>query len=206
MAKISGQTIGKIAGGAFIALVGTIFVVLGASKVRVDQGRTLPPGHDIYACAIIPSYVVGDLANEQAFWRKHKTTYGKVRINDPCETTCVVNNRSLPCHHGAITISLRDQPFSETHADETIVATNSDGSVAFVTILLPEKIFSIEEIGAPSLPKDVYALALAHALGHAENYGHSYTPIMPGFIGEKTGELMNSSVEKWGWGDAGLPK
>lgn len=206
------KTLGGVVGGLFTALVVGLLALLHASPVTVPLLHSpLAPKHDIYVCRTAPSKYAPTIPRAEDFWRAHDVLYGHTFLADPCMAICAVATdprRLVACHPGAITVDLRDRAFSDEHAGETVFGVRSDGSLAWATILLPAEIPSYDVnagVMPPALPSDVYALALAHELGHAEGYGHSTTKVVKGVHAEKTGELMNAHVFQWGWGDAGLP-
>jgi len=203
--QISGKTAGGIAGGAFTAVVvGLLLFLHLGGKVEVPRfAEPLSGAKRIYLCKGAPAWVALELADAQAFWKKHGAVYGTVEKNADCPATCQIDGRAVACHEGAITIDLRDQAFDqEAHAGETLWVKQGE-RLRWVTLLLPDKIEPPE--GGASLPKDINALVLTHEMGHAEGLDHSLTRISKGAISHKTGEVMNPATSGLGWGAAGLP-
>ncbi len=209
MAIIKGK--GGLAGGAtFITLVVGLLLYLHLGG-KVEVPRTVEPlagTKKVYVCEGAPDWVYAELPDAMEFWRSHGVSYGAVIEDAQCPPACSIGERLVPCREGGITIDLRDQPYVDDHADETL-RKSVDGKLKWATILLPRGILPSEEADAPTLSKDVDALVLAHALGHAEGFEHSVTRITrgknAGAVAHKTGELMHPKLHHLGWGTAGLP-
>jgi hypothetical protein len=162
------------------------------------------------------------------FWLKHGAEYDSIHLHADCPAVCEWSSGKtklmVPCHEGAITVDLMtpeqmaigsgspgDQTFWVKHPD----AGDHLGRLTWVTITLPDEIepplSPADENGFQTtvpLPEDIYDLVVAHALGHAEGYDHTYTKVLGSskFIARKTGELMNPVLQDLGWGDQGLPQ
>lgn len=200
------QTGAKVAGGTLTVLVFSLLAYLyspaGQAKIEVPHiADPLPPGHAVVICRDAPKWVGGEIDKALAFGKAHGIVYGPV-TTETCSQLCNANGRFVSCRQGAITVALRDTAFDDEHAGETVWEVDASGKIKWATVLLPEKLFSPEE--GSHFPRDAYAITLTHELvGHAEGRGHTKTQIVKGVAAEKTGDFMNASLLKGGWGDAG---
>lgn len=170
----------------------------------------------VKVCSTAPKWVMRELPQGLNFWEKVGKGVRGVETGD-CSQICSVEkdgvHRMVACEPGKILIDLRDQAFSEKHADETI---HPDSSVfVWVTILVPEAILGESGMGDSSvleptafntLPRySPYSLTMAHMLGHAFGYGHAFTPIIPGLLrADPTGHVMNPELNDGGWSTEGI--
>ena len=199
------QKIGVIVGGIFTGFVVALLLWLNfIAKAEVPQKSVLPAAtRPLILCAGVPEQARHSIERARSFLAPHGCLLDAT-TNGFCENLCQVSpDRAVPCRIGSVLVSLRDGSFSEDHAGETVSEVDSTTrQILWATILLPEKIFAPE---GQSLPKDAYAITVAHELGHACGFGHTRTHIIGSFYSEKSGELMNASLLKSGWGVEGLP-
>jgi hypothetical protein len=190
-----------VAGGALTAVVFGLLAFLYSGKAKVEvpvEHKPLPAGHDVFVCRDTPRAALDAMDKAVAFAKVHGTVYGDV-ITDGCASSCNHGGRLVPCHLGAVTVTLRDGAFDDEHAGETLIEVDTDNRIVWATVLVPERLYS--DVG---YPRDAYAIMLTHELvGHAEGRGHTRTQIRKGVVAEKTGEVMNANLLKSGWGDAG---
>lgn len=195
--------IGIVLGISLTVVTVGLLAYLYSPAAKAEVPHVVPPlspGHGIALCSDMPQVARANLDFTVDFGKKHGVVYGAVHPSD-CATFCEFEGRMIPCNRGEITISLRDGAFSDDHCGETVWGLTPSGQMAWATVLLPEKCFS--EDGS-SFPKDYYAITEVHELvGHAEGRGHTKTEVVKGISAEKTGEVMNASLKKAGWGDAG---
>lgn len=196
--------------GLAVGLTFTVFIVgllvwlnFGLTA-EVPQKAVLPTEpRPLIICAGAPEQARRFAGQARSFLSSHKCLFD-IPTNGFCDNFCRISeDRAVPCRAGAVLIALRDGQYDEDHADETISEVDEKtGQILWATVLLPEKIFAPD--GAV-LPSDAYALAVTHGLAHSCGFGHSRTHIIGSFYSEKTGELMNPSMLKAGWGVEGLP-
>jgi len=159
-----------------------------------------PP--DVWICDTAPAWTTDSISKARDFWADQGVSMGTV-LRGPCDDLCG-EKRLVPCIKRAIVVDLRDSgAYAEEHADETI---SPEGEVRqWSAILVPQVILGSDDpTSMRILPADVNDIVMAHALGHALGYGHTYTPMIGGFMAIKTGHVMHPEITKAGWGTEGI--
>lgn len=219
-----------IAGGVFTAAVSTLLLALYASKVDTrDFASPMNGSRDVYFCSDAPVEALRSFKKKaRPFWEAHGVRYGKIIEGDDCAQTCPWKDengsiRNIVCHPDAITVTLmsaQDMNIgSGAPGDRGYYTKAPDfeeelGQIQWYTLTFPAELDPPTELDENGLSKPVdlpagaYDMVIAHAFGHAEGIGHTYTKVFGSerIVAEKTGELMNSHIQNLGWGDKGLPK
>lgn len=228
MAKITRKTATGIAGGIIAAGVSLLILTLHASQAKVQEyALPLPDHKDIVVCKDAPEWVVRAVERKKvlSFWKDHGVTYGEVLFDQDCPAECEWPDpitgivEMVPCRPGAIVLDMMT-------VDQAKIGSGSPGDrgywiadpglgeklgrLRWFTTVFPAELeppLVEDEDGFPvdTTPKDLSDLVVAHALGHAEGYDHSYTKVVgKKAVAHKRGELMNPYLEQLGWGDQGL--
>jgi hypothetical protein len=196
-------------GGAFTALVVGLLITLFTKRVEVETvGAKWSEAPDVRICDTAPTWVKNETEGVVATLTAQGLRFGTVTTGPciPCAYVVKGKVKTATCDDGAISIDLRNQWFSESHVDETLLELDH-GRVLRASVMLPERITD-ERIASEDqrrFPTDAYRLALAHGLVHGRGYGHSFTRVSKGVIAHKQGELMHPELLGMGWGFGGLP-
>ena len=208
------QRTGAILGGLFTLSVVGLLVKLHAcdeettdvvlEELPAPKDTWLQPPHRICDAGMAPTWLVLDVAAEEAEWWKGSGCLVESVTVGPCPDTCTFDIdqgkgkdplvRTTPCAKGYTSMVLRDQWFDDGHAGEALLNVRGDRVLMFPEVI---DAFDLDKPVAdqPVLPANAKQLTVRHEMGHGFNMGHSYTPVVgKAVVAHQTGNAMNPSI------------
>ncbi len=202
-----------VAGPITLAVVGLLAYLHASNKEIVPKTAEWLSPKPLYVCEA-PAWVTGNLDEALEVVKPWAKFSGVIKAKGPCSTVVDVIRdceyridkeiRTVPCARGAVLLTGADQKFNfgnlekGGHGDETLrhaVVTE----LQYVTALFPDLLQSISNAsGTLDWPADIEVLVVAHALLHAEGYGHVVNDLPGPLYAEPTGHLMATRISKLG--------
>lgn len=189
-------------GVLFTALVVGLLLYLHLAPVITPQDREWQGVPTLWVCSAAPIWVDTELEPAVEFWRERgmdiEVKEGRIACFDNCNT-------GYACAPNTILVDLVDTRFNdEEHMGETR-SRDVSGRLEAATIFLPTVLYTENPLRQQELPADAKRLLLAHELGHALGYDHTYTPILGDWlVSHKSGHIMHPSIFSAGWSHEGI--
>lgn len=188
-------------GAAIVALLAVPTVI---RPIEDNKGNRCIPGslerRDLLVCDdraldVYTDQVLGDaeslaLAPFQREYRSiRRVSCGELNQGHLCHHGA--NSRAVSCEPGHVVLALRDGPFDEGHADETLIHMDvQTGEARWAVILLPSTIFGAGQ------SESARVHVVAHAMLHADCIGHAVRPIGAGLaLSDPADHLMSPSIQ-----------
>ena len=212
-AKIASKVMPWFGGALTLLVVGSLLYLHLVAKPQTPQEAQWKDEPSLIICQSTPDWVEpDDVTHVLNWWQELGYSVSKV-THKPCVANCSGlnehgNTRMVPCYEGFITFSLADATLDRTHMAETIRPVGDNIPWAAVVYT---GVFSLRDETEASKtpdynkdPAELKRLTIAHELGHAFGYGHTFTQIGCGLHSTKSGHIMNPDIVSVGWDAEGI--